>query len=1124
VFESPAPRQLEPWRSQPQALLAASAADEEAQRQRLAQYAEVLTGPQAESPVHVATMATRARGARAWRAATVLTPDSRAATERLGGFAQRAEAAGVHVFVATRPPQTAWMFPGEGVQRAGVLLRLASRFPSFAPKLARASELFGEVEGRGLTTWLGDDIPPALLEQAAVRIPLVVTVEVALAQWLMDKGWEPDYVVGHGVGEFAAAFVAGAFDDAQTITRAKALGAMVQRAPGGALAAVRTRRESVEGMIAKMGFEVSVAAVNAPNELALAGAPDALDAICDYLGARGVPVAREEGSHAMHTSFMEDVREQILAQPAAWTSNPVRIPISLGALDWVVAPGEVIAPDYWGHQIAEAVDFQRAMTPIASMVDVLVEVGLSRALTSYARRHPLGQQTQGFVLLGEGADELESALDVFGAMWARGVDMALEVAPGDPGVRMPTYPFQRRARWIAQPRLEEVRASGLPPVANHPVVRRCVELKMDIARFTLELGVDDPLVSERSVHGVHMLPLTAVLEAALAAVQRVHRDTPWGLSRVSVSRPIVARGDGTHAHVQLEHNERFTFHVLTDQDEPAVMGQVLMDAPARARTMSIEAVRARATGELGAGALAAMLAECGVVLGAYFQCVHDVYLGLREALAVLKGPREPRFDEFLFHPAMVDAALHLATALVSVSEPARRIALEPVAVDRLVVRGVMPRECVVHVTMDGARDGGVSTFDVVVATSDGRPVVELHRVSARPVEASSLADAPVPLFSTTWEEYAAPGAGMDLEVVRAPRGEAHHVEAVERLVGALKEAQGDVLVVTRGALTKGEELDPSHAAFATVALGWGLEQVDRSVHVLDVGPGVGESELALALSRRPPGALLRWQDGRFFKRSVHPLASHGASPAEWGAGMRAVFVDVSGTAADLARELAERWRAHIVLVGRAPLEEEEEQVKLMRELERLGAASRTYVEANVQSAVGRAMAAAGIREAIDGVDLFVQGVGELEVQRLDAADLAVHRDVYARRVSCAQLVESLDAEGLEPAQVVVLSSMFSQDVQASSGFVVPAAAGAYLEAWCAARRASGRRAVHVAMPLVQEAIDAEESARVLATRGIAAVTSAQAVAAVLAALATGDSSVLVGHVPGDWTGRADVDG
>jgi amino acid adenylation domain-containing protein len=355
---------------------------------------------------------------------------------------------------ATRRP-VVFLFPGQGSQYAGMGRELYEREELFRREVDRCAEILAPHLGLDLRSILfpdGGDAGEAAerLRQTALTQPALFVIEYALARLWMSWGMRPQAMLGHSIGEYVAACLAGVFSLADALALVAARGQLIQELPGGAMLSVPLPEAELAGWL---GEDLSLAAVNAPDLCVVAGPEEAIEQLAERLAGAGHQGRRLHTSHAFHSRLMEPAFERFTALVAAVERRAPAIPWVSNLTGTWIEPGEAADPSYWARQMRATVRFSAGLERLLEdPAALLLEVGPGNTLTQLARR-----QSEGRTLLSslraprETGSDVELLLRTLGRLWLAGaaVDWQGFHAPARRRrLHLPAYPFERRRYWI----------------------------------------------------------------------------------------------------------------------------------------------------------------------------------------------------------------------------------------------------------------------------------------------------------------------------------------------------------------------------------------------------------------------------------------------------------------------------------------------------------------------------------------------------------------------------------------------------------------------------------------------------------------------------------------------------
>ncbi|TMG92386.1 MAG: acyltransferase domain-containing protein, partial [Betaproteobacteria bacterium] len=646
-----------------------------------------------------------------------------------------------------------FVFSGQGGQWPGMGRELFEHVPLVRATIERFDALMRPKWGHSLAerfTARDDSI-----FQSDVGQPVLFALQVALARLLESWGFVPACILGHSLGEIAAAHIAGALSE-QDVADLIVERSRAQERTRGAwrMAAIGVSEDEARELLAPYRGAIHIAAVNAPTQLTLTGEAAAVEELAATLAERGRFARVLPLPYAFHSPAMDVVRDDFLSAVSHVGARASTIPY-LSTVTGGELAGEALGPDYWWRNLRQPVQFAAAVRNALSRGHrTFVEIGPSPSLVRYIDEIMAAEHVAGTALgtLKRDAPAMQCVLESVAKLHVRGVAVQWErLSTGDaPHQLFPSYPWQRQRFWTESPDARALRLSG----PSHPLLgtrKRSANPAWlsDIGPHT-HAFLGDHRLDDRAV-----FPAAGYVELLLAAVAQGSKESALELSDVRFERLLWL--DHT-ALVETAMDERArTVEICAKPATGEAEWQRHARAHARVTDRPDRNLRRRCipseAREIDVDALYARFARSGHGYGPQFRTLRWAAAAGTDfwgRIAVEAGDAAVPSQWYL-HPAILDGALQLALASVPMDEE-RDAKYLPVHIER--VLWVRPAHGEVLCRVSNVHHQDVRSYaDIELFTPAGEPVAAMYgSCCLRKEQAYRLASSPASLYREEWAE------------------------------------------------------------------------------------------------------------------------------------------------------------------------------------------------------------------------------------------------------------------------------------------------------------------------------------------------------------------------------------
>ncbi|HEV7279867.1 MAG TPA: amino acid adenylation domain-containing protein [Pirellulaceae bacterium] len=557
-----------------------------------------------------------------------------------------------------------FVFTGQGVQRWGMGRQLLEREPRFRETIEQIDEFFRPLAGWSLADEFRVEKQHSRIDRTDVAQPAIFALQVGLVELWKSWGVEPRGVVGHSVGEVAAAYCAGVYslEDAVKVIYHRSRLQNTTGGAGGMFAAGISPAKAREA-IAGCGGRVELAVINSPNLVTLAGDTEPLNEVFAALEAEGTFLRRLPIDYAFHSRQMDPIRDELLESLADIRPRNAKIPfystVTGGRLE-----GERLDGMYWWRNVRNTVLFAPAIASLAgSGADLFVEIGPHPALKSSMNEVLSQQGTSGTVLgsLKRDADDSDEMVANLSALHLKNVAIDWAAANQSQGrfVRLPRYPWNYDRHW-----LESEESSRQRLTADvHPLLGLKIDGPLPSWEFVLDGRVQTWLEDHRIWESL-VLPAATYGEIGLALARELFPGEPYAVEKIVSKKAVFIPDDGfVRMRVVLDPRDR-SFSVYTAKEgtdwELSAQARLVPNAETEPPTIDLAALEARLDEVIEHKAYYDEYIQAGYGFGPRFRHVQRVHFSGNEALGEMLVPADllDELDRHWLHPAVLDSFFH----------------------------------------------------------------------------------------------------------------------------------------------------------------------------------------------------------------------------------------------------------------------------------------------------------------------------------------------------------------------------------------------------------------------------------------------------------------------------------
>ncbi len=673
--------------------------------------------------------------------------------ETLEAFLAGETRTGLASGLAGPPKPLAFVFTGQGPQWWAMGRELLCSHKVFQEKISECDALFRQWGDWSLLEELMRDEGDSRMDLPSIAQPAIFALQVALCAWWKEQGICPDAVIGHSVGEAAAAYFAGALDLPSAAKVIFERGRCMQLVPPtGKMLAVALSPEAITPWMAGFKRRVEIGAINSPRSVTVSGEPTALEQISARLTAANIWCRFLKVNYAFHSAQMDPVKKALKAALRDISSKTPTLPLC-STVTGKISYQEKYEAEYWWQNVRQPVQFAGGIQSlIQAGFTAFLEVGPHPALSGMVSECLKTSGAEGFVThsLRRGDGELSTLLRSLGALHVRGTPVRWHSRGCQ--ARLPLPPWKHESYWHEAPESSAIRQAA----PSHPLLGQSLGTAEPLWELPVNLeGL--PYLQDHCLNTHVVFPASGYLEMAVAAGCELHQSLSLAIEDVEFLRALFVADTGqpTMLEFRSEPDGLFDIHSRSGANRSWTAhctGKIRRSDAVPPQQVSLASIKSRCTEERTGESSYDLFQQKGFHYGDSFRGISRVWRRDGEALGEICIPEHLTTEGYHLHPALLDSCFQVILSTLKDSDNAHALFL-PVKIDRLLVFQPAKRDLWSHVELikqgEKSITANIRLLDQngnVVALIDGFSCAAIEQPTTRVDELESC------LYEVAWQE------------------------------------------------------------------------------------------------------------------------------------------------------------------------------------------------------------------------------------------------------------------------------------------------------------------------------------------------------------------------------------
>ncbi len=606
----------------------------------------------------------------------------------------------------------------------------------------------------------GEQADDETIARTVYAQPLIFSIEYALSQVWNDLGVKPEIVMGHSIGEYAAAVIAGIMTLEDGVKLVSARGRLMEMAPGhGKMVSIFAKEEVVKGLLIGHEKTVCIAAKNTIENHVIAGVSEEVDAIVKKAAKIGVIAKELVVSHAFHSMLMEPVLEDFYAVAKEVTYHEAKVRFVSSLYGRELEAGQILNADYWTNHIRSEVNFYKALTSIDTKQEYLfLEVGSNRVLSALVNLVFGENQVIASTLNRKESDKAYLAYQI-AKVYSTGVEIDWRnVWFTDTNitkkVTLPNYPYNKQKYWM------ELKYDRKPQISReedyHAILgqRTDLSLEKEAVVYQSRFQATKPYyMREHIIFDVSISPAAAHISMLLSAVQDTSNAKSCEFQGVEFSAPLAIKGEEErHVQVYLEKDTKGAAFRISSRDAAINRGKWLLHARGTVVTeeneqkivtkQDISQYKEQKFETNIEETIYEYMRSTGFQLGEGFRCIRKIQKRENECICLLEPVRTvPHYKDYILYPGVIDSIFQSGLALIldqliQTAKGTRNKTIIPYSIEKLKFHYIKAEKLWCHTKAEIKHN--VIYVDILVCNENGDTVMKVERMLMKRTNSDSL--------------------------------------------------------------------------------------------------------------------------------------------------------------------------------------------------------------------------------------------------------------------------------------------------------------------------------------------------------------------------------------------------